>query len=290
MAVALWGLTLELAMPGKCKFQDAWLEKDIYRDWLMRDVHDIHSARCRACCKFIKLQTMGEAALTSHAGGAGHKAAVCKLMEAQALYRSQNTLSVRLSPADEGSTPPRLPSESNLLSINSAGQVKGTFWPEEEKPRPGLSQPEELKDPPPESLEWSDNKNSISQNPELQDPGFTATFITATGCPTKRPCRRGRPPSKPEPADAGMASGVSPLEQQRNMALLEWEGRMRSLSQEHELLTEKRRATRQKERAYRLKKRYYRAKLRRLGEEVPSSSDSERDEEQMLTTAHRGLL
>lgn len=68
-------------MPGKCKFQDAWLEKDIYKDWLMRDVHDIHSARCRACCKFIKLQTMGEAALTSHAGGAGHKAAVRKLVE-----------------------------------------------------------------------------------------------------------------------------------------------------------------------------------------------------------------
>ncbi|XP_055079199.1 uncharacterized protein LOC117373300 isoform X2 [Periophthalmus magnuspinnatus] len=281
-------------MPGKCKFQNAWLEKDIYRDWLMRDVHDIHSARCRACCKFIKLQTMGEAALTSHAGGAGHKAAVCKLME-EAMYRSQ----VGMSPGDEGSTPPCLPCESNILSINTTGQVngcmsqvKGPFWPEEEKQKLGLPQPEEVKDPPPESLEWSDNKNSISQNPELQDPGFTATFITATGCPTKRPCRRGRPPSKPEPSDVGMAAGLSPLEQQRNMALLEWEGRMRSLSQEHELLAEKRRATRQKERAYRLKKRYYRAKLRRLGEEVPSSSDSEGDEEQRLgiTTAHRGLL
>lgn len=47
----------------------------------MKDTHDIHFARCRACCKSIKLQTMGEAALTSHAGGAGHKAAVHKLME-----------------------------------------------------------------------------------------------------------------------------------------------------------------------------------------------------------------
>lgn len=47
----------------------------------MKDVHDIHFARCRACCKSIKLQTMGEAALTSHAGGAGHKAAVRKLVE-----------------------------------------------------------------------------------------------------------------------------------------------------------------------------------------------------------------
>lgn len=47
----------------------------------MKDDHDIHFARCRACCKSIKLQTMGEAALTSHAGGAGHKAALRKLME-----------------------------------------------------------------------------------------------------------------------------------------------------------------------------------------------------------------
>lgn len=68
-------------MPGKCKFQDSWLSKTIYKDWLVKDVQDIHFARCRACCKSIKLQTMGEAALTSHAGGAGHKAAVRKLME-----------------------------------------------------------------------------------------------------------------------------------------------------------------------------------------------------------------
>lgn len=47
----------------------------------MKDTHDIHFARCRACCKSLKLQTMGEAALTSHAGGAGHKAAVRKLVE-----------------------------------------------------------------------------------------------------------------------------------------------------------------------------------------------------------------
>lgn len=72
-------------MPGKCKFQDSWLAKDVYKDWLVKDVQDIHFARCRACCKSIKLQTMGEAALTSHAGGAGHKAAVRKLLEGGSL-------------------------------------------------------------------------------------------------------------------------------------------------------------------------------------------------------------
>lgn len=283
-------------MPGKCKFQDAWLQRDIYKDWLMRDVHDIHSARCRACGKFIKLQTMGEAALTSHAGGAGHKVAVRKLVEARALY-------ILKSPGEEGSVQQSLPCESNYLPIDASrqmnggiAQVKGTFWPEEERLRAGLSQEtvvktEEVKEPP-ESPEWPEinhNKNSSSHNSELQDPAFTPTFITTTGFAEKRPARRGRPPSKSAPSDSGTV--VLPAEQQRNMALLEWEGRMKNLSQEQELLAEKRRATRQKERAYRLKKRYYRAKLRRLGEEVPSSSESEEDEgRQLHVTEHGGIL
>lgn len=286
-------------MPGKCKFQDAWLEKDIYKDWLMRDVHDIHSARCRACCKFIKLQTMGEAALTSHAGGAGHKVAARKLIEAQALYRSQGLHSIIQSPGEEGSIRQCLPCESNFISVDGTrqevnggmAQVKGTFWPEEERQRPGhpvAVKLEDVKDPPPESPEWSEinhNKDSTSHSSELQDPAFTASFISATGCATKRSSRRGRPP-KPDVPDSGPV-----LEQQRHMALLEWEGRMKNLSQEQELLAEKRKATRQKERAYRLKKRYYRAKLRRLGEDVPTSSDSEQDEGQRLSiTGHEGIL
>lgn len=278
-------------MPGRCKFQDVWLQREIYKDWLMRDVQDIHSARCRACGKFIKLLTMGEAALTSHAGGAGHKVAVRKLREA--LYLST-------SPREEGSIQQNLPCESNLLPIDATremnggiAQVKGTFWPEsEESLRAGHSQEtlvksEEAKDPP-ESPVWSDNVNPSSHNSELQDPAFTPTFITSTGFAEKRPARRGRPPSKPAASDSGTL--VIPLDQQRNMALLEWEGRMKNLSQEQELLAEKRRATREKERAYRLKKRYYRAKLRRLGEDVPSS-DSEMDDGQTLhITEHGGIL
>lgn len=286
-------------MPGKCKFQDAWLEKEIYKDWLMRDVHDIHSARCRACCRFIKLQTMGEAALTSHAGGAGHKVAVRKLLEAQALYRPQSSQSIMTPPKEEGSIQQYLPCESSFLSIDAAGQVngvmaqvKGTFWPEEDRQRAGHSQvnvvkSEDVKDPPSESFEWSEanhDKDSTSHNPELQDPAFTTTFITATGCTTKRPSRRGRPPSKPDISDLGSGAVLSHLEQQRYMTLIEWEGRMKNLSQEQELLAEKRRATRQKERAYRLKKKYYRAKLRRLGEDMPSSSESEQDEGPSLSS------
>ncbi|KAM9344489.1 uncharacterized protein fsbp isoform 2-T2 [Pholidichthys leucotaenia] len=68
-------------MPGKCKFQDSWLSKEVFQDWLEKDAQNVHVARCRACCKSIKLENMGEAALTSHAGGAGHKVAVHKLLE-----------------------------------------------------------------------------------------------------------------------------------------------------------------------------------------------------------------
>ncbi|XP_042348504.1 uncharacterized protein LOC121947490 isoform X3 [Plectropomus leopardus] len=32
-------------MPGKCKFQDSWLSKGIYKDWLVKDLQDIHFAR-----------------------------------------------------------------------------------------------------------------------------------------------------------------------------------------------------------------------------------------------------
>lgn len=103
-------------------------------------------------------------------------------------------------------------------------QVKGTFWPEEERQKPELSQvrfslqepvwdklegflrplkvelevelvksfscfqPEESKEQrlQPDPLEWSQlnhspNKNSTSHNPELQDPAFSATYITASG-------------------------------------------------------------------------------------------------------------
>ncbi|CDQ61371.1 unnamed protein product [Oncorhynchus mykiss] len=66
-------------MPKKCKFQDSWLTKDIYKDWLVKDPREIYMARCRACSKSIKVHAMGEAPVTSHAAGASHRTALCKL-------------------------------------------------------------------------------------------------------------------------------------------------------------------------------------------------------------------
>lgn len=64
------------------------------------------------------------------------------------------------------------------------------------------------------------------------------------------------------------------------MNFLEWEGRMKILALEQELLKEKRQAVR-------IKKAYYKAKIRRLGEALPesaannSSSSSSEGEEKM---------
>ncbi|XP_022613280.1 uncharacterized protein LOC111230729 [Seriola dumerili] len=256
-------------MPGKCKFQDSWLSKDIYKDWLLKDVQDIHFARCRACCKSIKLQTMGEAALTSHAGGAGHKAAVRKLVEA-----------------------------GNLMMINAAGQMNGTITQSEDtKEQVAVCLQRDALDRITGS-DWSElhhspTSNSTSHNAELQDVAFPSAYFTAPG--TSRLISHRLHSSGSEAEDAGRRSvqhdsvelssleqqqRTQALEQQQQMKILEWENRMKVLAWEQELVREKRRAARQKEKAFRMKKAYYKAKLKRMGEDVPPSSSSSSDEEE----------
>nr|XP_046253640.1 uncharacterized protein LOC124063732 isoform X2 [Scatophagus argus] len=255
-------------MPGKCKFQDSWLSKGIYKDWLVKDAHDIHFARCRACCKSIKLQTMGEAALTSHAGGAGHKAAVRKLVEAD-----------------------------NLMLINSAGQMNGSVnQTEDSKDQVSICLQREALDRITGS-DWSElhhspTTNSSSHNAELHDVTFPAAFFTAPG--TSRLISQRLHPSGSDTEEVGHRltrqdsvdlsrlehqQRTDALEQQQQMKILEWENRMKVLSWEQELMREKRRAVRQKEKAFRMKKAYYKAKLKRLGEDVPPSSSSSDEEE-----------
>jgi len=52
--------------PGKCKFKDAWLENEAYKDWLLCDSKDEHKARCSLCTKTFEIASMGESALRSH--------------------------------------------------------------------------------------------------------------------------------------------------------------------------------------------------------------------------------
>ncbi|XP_029911044.1 uncharacterized protein fsbp [Myripristis murdjan] len=259
-------------MPGKCKFQDAWLSKEIYKEWLVKDFQDIHVARCRACCKSIKLQTMGEAALTSHAGGAGHKAAVRKL------------------------------AEGNVMMINVADQVNGDSSlnrNEDSKEQVAICLQRDSLDRMTGS-EWSDlhhspSTNSISHNAEFQEVTFPTAYITSSGSarlinhrlhPSISSCGMEEVGHRPARPDAMELSGLEAhqrseaLEQQEQMKILEWENRLKVLEWEQELLREKRRAARQKEKAFRMKKRYYKAKLKRMGEDVAPSSSSSGDEEE----------
>ncbi|XP_074537136.1 uncharacterized protein fsbp [Halichoeres trimaculatus] len=247
-------------MPGKCKFQDSWLSKGIYKDWLLKDLQDIHFARCRACCKSIKLQTMGEAALTSHAGGAGHKAAVRKLVQ--------------------------------------AGQTNGTTkQTEDSKEQVAVCVQRDSLDRIP-SGDWSDlhhspAPNSSCHNAELQDVAFHAAYFTVPGTsrlisqrlhpPVSETEESGHHPAQQDSIDLSRLEyqqRTDALEQQQQMKILEWENRMKVLAWEQELVKEKRRAVRQKEKAFRMKKAYYKAKLRRMGQDVPPSSSSSSDEDE----------
>lgn len=250
-------------MPGKCKFQDSWLAKDVYKDWLVKDVQDIHFARCRACCKSIKLQTMGEAALTSHAGGAGHKAAVRKLLEGSLMMTGQVNGSVNQAEDSKEQV-------AICLQRDALDRITGNDWSD---------------------LHHSPSTNSTSHNAELQDVAFPAAYFTAPG--TSRLSSQHLQPSGSKTEDAGRRPAQhdsvdlsrlehqqrsEALEQQQQMKILEWENRMKVLAWEQELVREKRRAARQKEKAFRMKKAYYKAKLKRMGEDVPPSSSSSGDE------------
>ncbi|KAL6119965.1 uncharacterized protein ACO6RY_04420 [Pungitius sinensis] len=252
-------------MPGKCKFQDSWLSKGIYKDWLVKEIQDIHFARCKACSKSIKLQTMGEAALTSHAGGAGHKAAVRKLRE------------------------------DNVMLINAAGQINGSVKTEDRKEQVATCLQRDTLDRI-TSSDWSNlphspTTNSISHNAERQDGTFPAAYLAAPG--TSQVVSQRLDPGEADGATRRSSQRLDhaalsrqehqqradALEQQQQMKILEWENRMKVLAWEQELVREKTRAARQKANAFRMKKSYYKAKLKRLGEDVPPSSSSSSDDE-----------
>jgi hypothetical protein len=55
-----------------CTFQDEWLKKDEYRQWLTRDKLSNTRAQCFLCAKVIDVSTMGASALRSHMEGKKH--------------------------------------------------------------------------------------------------------------------------------------------------------------------------------------------------------------------------
>lgn len=57
-------------MPGKCKFQELWLQNEQFKDWVLKV--DDRKAKCKVCKTTIELSNMGEGALRSHANSKKH--------------------------------------------------------------------------------------------------------------------------------------------------------------------------------------------------------------------------
>ncbi|TWW56412.1 hypothetical protein D4764_08G0003990 [Takifugu flavidus] len=186
---------------------------------------------------------MGEAALTSHAGGAGHKAALRKLMEGNLLLRDA-------AEQTNGSTDQDTKEDvSDCLQLDALDKTAGGDW---------------------SNLH---NADSITHNAELQDGTLSTPSVAATVAARLTS----------QHVEEVRQQRIEALEQQQQMKILEWENRMKVLAWEQDLMKERRRAARQKEKAFRMKKAYYKAKLRRMGESVLPSSSSSSDEEGKTT-------
>ncbi|KAJ8891968.1 hypothetical protein PR048_004533 [Dryococelus australis] len=59
-------------MPGKFVFSNAWLCRDVYRDWL-RALKDKYAAKCCFCSKEFSVSSMGESAFKSHMKSKKHQ-------------------------------------------------------------------------------------------------------------------------------------------------------------------------------------------------------------------------
>ena len=59
-------------MPGKCSFQECWLQDNELKTWVKRTKIS-SEATCRICLKNIDISNMGRAALVSHAKSEKHR-------------------------------------------------------------------------------------------------------------------------------------------------------------------------------------------------------------------------
>ena len=51
-------------MPGKCKFQELWLQNEQFKDWVLKV--DDTKAKCKVCKTTIELSNMGEGAASPY--------------------------------------------------------------------------------------------------------------------------------------------------------------------------------------------------------------------------------
>ena len=110
-------------MPGRCHFNEKWLEKDGYKTWLRKDDKNPNKAFCFACKKSIDLNVMGESALVSHMKGKKHEEYVKSLQSNEKTTKISNFLALQQAQRWH-----------NQLEIVESKQQKHRKWPLELAP------------------------------------------------------------------------------------------------------------------------------------------------------------
>ena len=75
---------------GRSRFQNHWMDRPEFGDWLRRDSSDVFRGYCRVCQRSFDVKNMGEGAVKSHAAGAKH---VANIARAKQLTRTTNSVS-----------------------------------------------------------------------------------------------------------------------------------------------------------------------------------------------------
>lgn len=89
-----------MAPNGKCIFNLNWLEKDLYKDWLLAVGNNKHEAKCKVCNKNISVASMGEAALTSHMSFKRHKKLLEAMLSAKKVFASPSSAAASSQQSD----------------------------------------------------------------------------------------------------------------------------------------------------------------------------------------------
>ena len=93
ISVFVLRVKLDVTMPGRCHFNEKWLEKDGYKSWLRKDDKNPNKAFCFACKKSIDLNVMGESALVSYMKGKKHEEHVKSLQSNEKTTKISNFFS-----------------------------------------------------------------------------------------------------------------------------------------------------------------------------------------------------
>ena len=70
-------------------FQNHWMDRPEFVDWLRRDSNDVFRAYCRVLRRSFDVKNMGEGAVKSHGVGAKH---VANMMQSKQLTQTTNLL------------------------------------------------------------------------------------------------------------------------------------------------------------------------------------------------------